>query len=238
MNQYNAERAYLMYMASAGISANRRPAGPINKNDYAAVYTQPSNNQIPFNGPCLIWRHRLDADGYGTLQLDGKPCKAHRVAYEMSRGQIPAGKIILHLCHRRCCIQPAHLYAGTRRQNAEDRQVRLTEEGQWAVLFKNFDEYGARMHDGMKYYWDEPPQIERTLFPQQTGEHCCEYTIPAGLMKLCQTCFEPEIELPAFFGNSNPRKEEAETRSLCRQSLEEFFKGRGPSDPPLNIVPG
>ena len=237
MNQYHAERAFLLYLANAGIS-NRRPAGPINESDYAAVYAPPTNNPIPFGGQCLIWRHRLDAHGYGTLQREGKTSKAHRVAYEMSRGEIPEGKIILHLCHRRCCIQPAHLYAGTHKQNAEDRQVRLTEEGRWAAIPRFFDEYEPRMHDGMKYYWDEPSDVERTLFPQQTGEHRCEYTIPAGLGMLCQICFEPDTEWPDTFGDSNPQEEEAKFRAQYRRSLEGFFKGRGPGDSPLNIIPG
>ena len=43
----------------------------------------------------------------------------------MTRGEIPEGKLILHLCHRRSCVQPAHLYAGTQKQNTEDRKVRL-----------------------------------------------------------------------------------------------------------------
>ena len=73
------------------------------------------------------------AAGYGTLRMGGRTSKAHRVAYEMSRGTIPERKLILHLCHRRSCIQPAHLYAGTRKQNAEDRLARLTEEGRWAA---------------------------------------------------------------------------------------------------------
>ena len=169
MNKHHAERAYLLYLTKSGISNARRPAGPITPSDYSAVYTPPTNNPIPFYGPCLIWRHRLDADGYGTLRLDGKTLKAHRAAYEMTRGSIPEGKFILHMCHRRSCIQPAHLYAGTRKQNADDRQTRLTEKGRWAALAKFFEEYESRMFDALKYQWDEPPEIERTLFQQQTG---------------------------------------------------------------------
>ena len=193
MNTHHAERAYLLYLAKSGISNMRRPAGPINTSDYAAIYTPPTNCPTPFGGPCFLWRHRLD----------GKTSKAHRVAYEMSRGSIPEGMFILHICHRRSCIQPAHLYAGTRKQNAEDRQARLTEKGRWPSPVRFFDEYEPRMHDGMKYYWDEPSANERSLFPQQTGEHCCVYTIPAGEYitldgkveaKLCQICFEPEKE--------------------------------------------
>ena len=173
MNKHKGERAYLLYLAKSGIANARRPAGPITPSDYATVYTPPTNNPIPFYGPCLIWRHRLDADGYGTLRLDSRTCKAHRVAYEMSRGSIPEGKFILHMCHRRSCIQPSHLYAGTRKKNADDRQTRLTEKGRWAASLKFFDEYESRMFDSLKYLWDEPPEIERTLFQQQTGEHPC-----------------------------------------------------------------
>ena len=98
----------------------------------------------------------------------------------MSRGEIPEDKLILHMCHRRSCIQPAHLYAGSHKQNIEDRQDRLSEERRWVFTIKQMDEYSTRLHDGMKYYWDEPPEVEPTLFQQQTGKHRCEYTIPAG----------------------------------------------------------
>ena len=230
MNKHHAERAYLLYLAKSGTINTRRPAGPITPSDYAAVYTPPTNNPIPYYGPCLIWRHRLDTDGYGNLRLDGSTLRAHRVAYEMSRGSIPEGKFILHMCHRRSCIQPAHLYAGTRNQNADDRQTRLTEEGRWAAPAKAFTEYTPRMFDNLKYLWDEPPEIERTLFQQQTGEHRCEYTIPAGERltrdgrieeaKLCQICFTPEHGWEFFFDDFDPQKEEAVYRSKYRQMPE------------------
>ena len=247
MNKHHAERAYLLYLARSGIS-RRRPTGLINWSNYAAVYTQPSPCPTPFYGPCLIWRHRLDTHGYGTLQLNRKPQKAHRVAYEMTRAEIPEGNLILHLCHRRSCVQPAHLYAGTRKRNAEDRKVRLYEEGGRASIGRFMEEYTTRMYDGMKYYWDEPPEVERTLFQQQIGEHCCVYTIPAGVysmpdgkvgeIKLCQVCFEQEIEWSGNCGHVDPREEETANRAGYRYSLAWFFEGRGPGDRPLNIVPG
>ena len=245
MNKHHAERAYLLYLASSGIPRRRSP-GPITRNSYAAVYTQPTNCPTPFNDPCLIWRHSLDTHGYGILHLSGKPHRAHRVAYEMSRGEIPEDKLILHLCHRRSCIQPAHLYAGTQQQNALDRKARLSAEGQ-VTVYRSMEEYSAQMHDGMKYYWDEPPELDRTLFQQQTGAHRCVYTIPAGeymtpdgkiaQAKLCQICFDGNPDGFRNLRGSDPRDEEAATRAQCRRSLEPFFIGRGPGDKPLNIVP-
>ena len=222
MNKHHAERAYLLYLAKSGISNARRPVGPITHSDYAAVYTPPTNNPILYYGPCLIWRHRLDTDGYGTLQLNGKIRKAHRVAYEMTRELIPEGEYILHMCHRRSCIQPAHLYAGTRKQNADDRQTRLTEKGRWAAPAKFHNEYAPRMFDGLKYLWDEPPEVERTLFQQQTGEHRCEYTISAGERltrdgrveeaKLCQICFARDSDWLSHYEGPDPQEKETATR--------------------------
>ncbi len=246
MNQHHLERAYLLYLAGSGKS-RRRPAGLINTSNYAAVYTPPANCPTPYYGPCLIWRHGLDTHGYGMLHLNGKPHKAHRVAYEMTRGRIPEGKHILRLCHRRSCIQPAHLYAGTPKRNAEDRKVRLSEKGECASIGRFMEEHSTRMHDGMRYSWDEPPQVERTLFQQQTGEHCCVYTIPVGAysmpngeieeIKLCQVCFEQENAWPGNCAQVDPRAKEIAIRTGYRHSLAWFFEGRKPGDRPLNIIP-
>ena len=182
MNLYHEERNFLLYVAGSGV-ATRQMAGAINRSDYAAVYTPPSSCSIPTIGPCLIWRHGLNDDGYGILRLKGRSRLAHRAAYEMTRGEIPIGGKVLHLCHRRCCMQPAHLYAGSAKENREDKDMRLTEEGRWLAPSMFFRKYEHRMKDGMKYYWDEPMLTQPAFFPPE--QHQCEYTIPAGCIKLC-----------------------------------------------------
>lgn len=88
------------------------------------------------------------------------------------------------------------------------------------------------MFDSLKYLRDEPPEIERTLLQQQTGEHHCEYTIPAGERltrdgrveeaKLCQICFTPEHGWEFFFDDLDPQKEETVYRSKYFQLLKRF----------------
>lgn len=45
---------------------------------------------------------------------------AHRVSYEAFTGPLLDGAYALHVCDVRCCVNPAHIYAGTHKKNMED----------------------------------------------------------------------------------------------------------------------
>jgi hypothetical protein len=66
----------------------------------------------------------LFAKGYGAVSVNGVKTRAHRLAYELSNGPIPAGKMILHSCDNRRCVNPAHLRPGTAQENWEDALTR------------------------------------------------------------------------------------------------------------------
>lgn len=68
---------------------------------------------------CWIWS-KVKLNGYGYISLQGKEYCAHRVSYEMSKGEIPRGVEIDHTCHNRACINPDHLRTATKKQNAEN----------------------------------------------------------------------------------------------------------------------
>ncbi len=46
---------------------------------------------------------------YGSFVHDGRCYLAHRVAYTLVRGEIPAGLVLDHLCRRHDCVNPFHL---------------------------------------------------------------------------------------------------------------------------------
>lgn len=73
------------------------------------------------DGDCIIWQAQIGTDGYGRISVKGKDKKAHRVAYELAKGPIPEGKMILHSCHVRACVNPAHLRPGTAQENTMDK---------------------------------------------------------------------------------------------------------------------
>ena len=77
-----------------------------------SVLRRPPSNSQPIAGPCLIWRGTLSGSRDGNdgdyAQYGGKAL--HRMMYEESRRvSLATEDMVLHLCHRRACIQPSHL---------------------------------------------------------------------------------------------------------------------------------
>lgn len=76
-----------------------------------------SSYVIPQGPGCWIWVRRNNGIGYGNITWGGAQQYAHRVAYEMFVGPIPAGLTIDHLCRTPACVNPRHLEAVTKREN-------------------------------------------------------------------------------------------------------------------------
>lgn len=75
---------------------------------------------------CWEWLGCLNAWGYGIVN-SGKPGNhgfssnlAHRVSWVLANGDIPDGMCILHHCDNRKCVNPSHLFIGTRHDNMVD----------------------------------------------------------------------------------------------------------------------
>jgi len=69
---------------------------------------------------CWLWLGNRNADGYGQFKMPRGNARAHRVAYELVHGPIPAGQDILHTCDNPPCVRPDHLLAGTHLENMRD----------------------------------------------------------------------------------------------------------------------
>lgn len=74
-------------------------------------------------GRCWEWAAARNEDGYGYFNYRGKIRKAHRVAYELMRGEIPIGLDLDHRCRNHGCVNPSHLRPVTNKLNSEHRGV-------------------------------------------------------------------------------------------------------------------
>lgn len=70
---------------------------------------------------CWEWTGRLDVGGYGRFCVgNGHWTKAHRIAHQLWKGDIPEGNVVRHLCNNRKCVNPEHLASGTHKDNVAD----------------------------------------------------------------------------------------------------------------------
>lgn len=80
-------------------------------------------NGLDAAGPdsCWEWQRATNQFGYGTLTVDGRRIYAHRLAFELYAGMsIPFGMHVCHRCDNPRCINPDHLFLGTRSDNMRD----------------------------------------------------------------------------------------------------------------------
>lgn len=77
-------------------------------------------SRIDRRGPdeCWLWQGAINPDGFGIFRDDkGKVVRTHRKVYELEKGPIPKGKLVLHRCDARSCCNPGHLELGTHRDS-------------------------------------------------------------------------------------------------------------------------
>lgn len=100
----------------------------------------------PVSG-CWEWQG-AKRNGYGRTIIgsrkDGtrRTISAHRLSYEVWNGNIPDGYEVCHKCDNPACINPDHLFVGTRQDNIDDRErkgrnvIKIGEEQPRAKLTK------------------------------------------------------------------------------------------------------
>lgn len=99
---------------------------------------------------CWLWTASTTRDGYGKIGHIGKTIAAHRAAWMLYKGKIPKGKCVLHRCDVRLCVNPEHLFLGTKKANTRDMlfkgrhgRKKLTKEMIAEIRAKDLSKYGS-----------------------------------------------------------------------------------------------
>ena len=91
---------------------------------------------------CWPWLGARTAKGYGRITIGGKEWRAHRLAYTLTKGEVPPDKVVRHTCDNPPCCNPAHLELGTVLDNNHDAIKRGRK-----VVFRGMRNANAKLSD-------------------------------------------------------------------------------------------
>lgn len=83
-------------------------------------------SKVKIQRGCWVWKATMDRHDYGKLLVGSRKDgtrrirRAHRISYEIVRGEIPEGLQVLHKCDNPPCVRPSHLVLGTHKDNMSD----------------------------------------------------------------------------------------------------------------------
>lgn len=105
---------------------------------------------------CLIWTGNVyeGEHPYGRLVVDGRQELAHRLAWRLANGPIPAGRVVRHRCDNPRCVEPDHLLLGTQADNMQDMVSR-----------RRFNRSGER-NNSARMTW---PKVRKIRADHQAG---------------------------------------------------------------------
>lgn len=69
---------------------------------------------------CWLWIYYRDRNGYGMANFNRVNYISHRLAWQLTYGDIPDGLLVCHRCDNPPCCNPKHLFLGTQKDNMQD----------------------------------------------------------------------------------------------------------------------
>lgn len=111
----NHYQAWLWSERRLAQSRKHPPRGSITAQERFRRYFRPGADS-----QCWEWQGARRQSGHGMFGINGSHVVASRFALEQAVGPAPDGALACHRCDNPPCVNPKHLYWGTRQDNADD----------------------------------------------------------------------------------------------------------------------
>lgn len=109
---------------------------------------------------CWLWSGVTVRGGYGRFAFNRSKYRAHRFSWIISNGNIPDELQVLHRCDNPPCVNPAHLFLGTNKDNIADK-VAKGRASRWAP--RGSDGSNAKLTDNQVLSIRDDKRIYRLI---------------------------------------------------------------------------